>query len=160
MFIEKKNGLKNANDIFEKSLKMMKILNEKRKCVGQVVIVLIAKDHHDTASLVLDAEICMSIALSLFLVLATTLNKLESAFFLFKLKISIFNELKQSDTFLESGAQAKQDAMYWTQCFKSNSKEKTNWKLKKKEWIERLNYNRSYGMRRACVSVVQFNNQV
>lgn len=66
----------------------------KKKCVGQAVIVLIAKDHRDTALLVLAADICMSIALSLFLVLATTSNNLESAFFLFKLKISIFNELK------------------------------------------------------------------
>lgn len=66
----------------------------RKKCVGQAVIVLIAKDHRDTALLDLAADICMSIALSLFLVLATTSNNLESAFFLFKLKISIFNELK------------------------------------------------------------------
>lgn len=59
---------------------MTKILN-KKKCVGQAVIVLIAKDHHDTALLILAGEICMSIALSLFLVLATTLNNLESAIF-------------------------------------------------------------------------------
>lgn len=114
--LKKKNWFEKCEQYFWKITWNDENSQWKKKCVGQAVIVLIAKDHRDTALLVLAADICMSIALSLFLVLATTSNNLESAFFLFKLKISIFNELKliarkQSDTFLESGAQAKQDAM-------------------------------------------------